>query len=289
MNAEIDNIDLVFEGKPESFVIETIESLYGSMARSTEEPHRHSYFSVIWPVSGSGKHMIDFREYDIQPDHIFFVNPEQVHQVIMETPVSGYLIRFTCEFLEKYSIRQDFITNLRLFKSCDDTPPLPVNDSVKEHLHLFCKNMLEAFQSAEEMRFETLSAYLKLFLIDCNTSCTILPISNPQNIEVGRTMVRTFKNLVEKHFSEWHQVKDYASELNVTPGYLNEVIKTSIGQSAKEYIQNRLVLEARRLSLFTNRSFKEIGFGLGFNDPSHFSKFFKSSTGRSLQEFKNRV
>jgi AraC-like DNA-binding protein len=149
--------------------------------------------------------------------------------------------------------------------------------------------MLEAFQSADEMRLETLSAYLKLFLIDCNTSCTIVPVSNPQNIEVGRTMVRTFKNLVEKHFSEWHQVKDYASELNVTPGYLNEVIKTSIGQSAKEYIQNRLVLEARRLSLFTNRSFKEIGFGLGFNDPSHFSKFFKSSTGRSLQEFKNRV
>ena len=146
---------------------------------------------------------------------------------------------------------------------------------------MFCKNMLEHSSRREEMRFETLGAYLKLFLIECNTSCTILPESNPQNIEVGRTLVRNFKDLVENHFSEWHQVKNYASALNVTPGYLNEVIKTSIGQSAKEYIQNRLVLEARRLSLFTSRSFKEIGFGLGFNDPSHFSKFFKSSTGRS--------
>jgi AraC family transcriptional regulator, transcriptional activator of pobA len=289
MNSEIENIDLVFEGKPASFVIQTIESLPGAMDKSTEEPHRHNYFTVIWPVSGSGKHMIDFREYAIQPDHIFFVSPEQVHQVNIETPVSGYLVRFTCEFLERYSIRQDFITNLRLFKGCDDTPPLPVNDSIKKHLHLFCNNMMEAFQSGNEMRFETLGAYLKLFLIECNTSCTIMPVGNPQNIEVGRTIVRNFKNLVESHFSEWHQVKDYASALNVTPGYLNEVIKTSIGQSAKEYIQNRLVLEARRLSLFTSQSFKEIGFGLGFNDPSHFSKFFKSSTGRSLQEFKNKV
>ncbi len=288
MNSEIESVDLVFDGQPASFVIQTIESLNGANGSYSEEPHRHNYFTVIWPLSGSGKHMIDFREYAIQPDHIFFVSPEQVHQVGIETPVTGYLIRFTCEFLEEFSIQRDFIANLRLFKSCDDTPPLPVSNPIKEHLHMFCNNMVEAFQSSEKLRMETLGAYLKLFMIECNTSCTILPESNPQNIEVGRTLVRSFKDLVESHYSEWHQVKDYASALNVTPGYLNEVIKTSIGQSAKEYIQNRLVLEARRLSLFTSRSFKEIGFGLGFNDPSHFSKFFKSTTGRSLQEFKNK-
>jgi AraC-like DNA-binding protein len=288
MNSGIDNIDLVYEGSPTTFVIQTIESLNSEMGNTTEEPHRHNYFTVIWFFSGSGKHMIDFREHAVQPHQIFFVNPEQVHQISIETPVTGYLIRFTCEFLETYSIRKDLITNLRLFKSCDDSPPLPVSDSMKKHLHIFCNNMLEAFRSTEEMRYETIGAYLKLFLIECNKTCTIRPEGNPQNFEVGRTLVRRFKDLVDNHFSEWHQVKDYASELNVTPGYLNEVIKTSIGQSAKEYIQNRLVLEARRLSLFTSRSFKEIGFELGFNDPSHFSKFFKSSTGRSLQEFKNR-
>ena len=289
MNTGIDSIDLALDGSPASFVIQTIESLNGEMGNPAEVPHRHNYFSVIWPFSGSGKHMIDFREYDIHPHQIFFVSPEQVHQISIETPFTGYLIRFTCEFLEKYSIRQDFITNLRLFKGCDDTPPLPVSDAMKEHLLMFCKNMLEAFQSSEEMRYETVGAYLKLFLIECNTSCIIRPAGNPQNLEVGRTLVRKFKDLVDDHFSEWHQVKDYASELNVTPGYLNEVIRGTIGQSAKEYIQNRLVLEARRLSLFTTQSFKKIGFGLGFNDPSHFSKFYKSSTGRSLQEFKNRV
>jgi AraC family transcriptional regulator, transcriptional activator of pobA len=289
MNSGIDNVDLLFEGSPASFVIQTIESLNGEMDADPEEPHRHNYFTVIWPFTGSGKHMIDFREHAIQPHHIFFVSPEQVHRISIETPVTGFLIRFTCEFLETYSIRQEFINNLRLFRSCDDSPPLPVSDSMKPHLLMFCKNMLEAFQSSGDMRFETVGAYLKLFLIECNTSCTIRPVGNPQNLEVGRTLIRRFKDMVDQHFSEWHQVKDYASGLNVTPGYLNEVIKTSIGQSAKEYIQNRLVLEARRLSLFTSQSFKEIGFGLGFSDPSHFSKFFKSSTGSSLQEFKNKA
>jgi AraC family transcriptional activator of pobA len=282
MNSGIYNVDLMYEGHPASFVIRTMEHMDGVV----EDPHRHNYYTLIWIISGTGKHIIDFREYAFEPDSIFFVSPEQVHQLIIETHPTGYIILFSCEFLEKYSIRSDFISNLRLFRSVDDTPPLPVGSPMKERLLLFCQNMFEAFHSSHEMRYETMGAYLKLFLIECNTHCSLKPETNPQNIEVGRTLVRNFKNLVERHFREWHQVKDYASDLNVTPSYLNEVIKTSIGQSAKEYIQNRLVLEARRLSLFTSQSFKEIGFGLGFNDPSHFSKFFKSSTGRSLQEFK---
>jgi len=289
MNSGINNIDLAYNGRPASFVIQNLEAMNNEMDTDTEVPHRHNYFTVIWPLTGSGKHMIDFREHIIKPDHIFFVSPEQVHLINIESPVSGYLIRFTCEFLETYSIRQELITNLRLFRTCDDSPPLPVSNSTKDLLLMFSKNMIAAFQSAGEMRFETVGAYLKLFLIECNANCTIRPEGNPQNIEVGRALVRKFKDLVDDHFSEWHQVKDYASSLNVTPGYLNEVIKSTIGQSAKEYIQNRLVLEARRLSLFTSQSFKEIGFGLGFNDPSHFSKFFKSLTGKSLQELKNRA
>ena len=107
-----------------------------------------------------------------------------------------------------------------------------------------------------------------------------------QNIEVGRSLVQRFKGLVEQHFSEWHQVQDYAKELNVSPGYLNEVISSAIQKPAKEYIQNRLILETKRLSLFTSKSNKEIGYELGFDDPSHFSKFFKTFTGNSIGEFR---
>jgi AraC family transcriptional regulator, transcriptional activator of pobA len=99
--------------------------------------------------------------------------------------------------------------------------------------------------------------------------------------------VKNFKELVESHFHEWHQVQDYASALSVTPGYLNDVIRESLPLSAKEYIQSRLILEAKRISLYTKKSGKEIGYDLGFEDPSHFSKFFKLQTGQSLAEFKS--
>jgi len=102
-------------------------------------------------------------------------------------------------------------------------------------------------------------------------------------------MVRHFKEIVEQHFKKWHQVKEYAEILNVSPNYLNEVIKTAIQISAKEFIQNRITLEAKRLAIFTNKSSKEIGYDLGFDDPSHFSKFFKINTGQSLQDFKSSI
>jgi len=146
--------------------------------------------------------------------------------------------------------------------------------------------MQNASASPEEMKFETIGAYLKLFLIECNGACSLYPDSNTQNIEVGRSLVQRFKELVEQHFTEWHQVQDYAKELNVSPGYLNEVISSAIHKPAKEYILNRLILETKRLSIFTAKSIKEIGYDLGFDDPSHFSKFFKTFTGNSIGEFR---
>jgi AraC family transcriptional regulator, transcriptional activator of pobA len=287
MSDRIYHIDLMHQGQPASFVIKTMESIDDELQGAADDPHRHNYYTVIWPFTGAGRHIIDFRTYEILPDHVFFVSPKQVHQVIVEGRPTGVVLQFTCEFLEKFSIREEFISNLRIFSNSDETPPLPLGETMKQHLKLFTDNMLQVFHHSGSMQSETLGAWLKLFLLECNSHCSLFPDLNPQRAEVGRNLVRSFKDQVEKHFARWHQVQEYADELNVTPNYLNEVIKTSIGQSAKDYIQNRLILEARRMSLFTTLSNKEIGYSLGFNDPTHFSRFFKSQAGISLQEFRS--
>ena len=138
----------------------------------------------------------------------------------------------------------------------------------------FAEQMLSAFRSQKELFLETIGAYLKLFLIECNGNCTSNSDTNTQNIEVGKTLVRKFKELVESHYMTWHQVKNYAELLNVTPNYLNEVIKSAINISAKDFIQERIILEAKRIATFTGKSGKEIGFDLGFDDPSHFRQVF---------------
>ena len=257
--------------------------------RITDAPHRHNYYSVIWSYTATGKHIIDFREYAIEPQCIFFVSPWQVHQVITDEAPSGIVLLFTLEFLQKSSIQEDFISNLRLFRDSDETPPLAIHEQMQVKLEYFIDNIYKAFHSNNELRYETIGAYLKLFLIECNSLCSLSPSDNTQSIEVGRLLVQKFKKLVETNYSSWHQVREYAYALNVSPNYLNEVIKNAINKSAKDYIQNRIILEAKRLSLFTDKSIKEIGFELGFEAPAHFSKFFKNYTGMSFVEFKESV
>jgi AraC-like DNA-binding protein len=289
---KIYNTDLIFNGSAMPFVIKTIEEAHQQTGGAADDPHRHNYYTVIWSITATGKHIIDFKEYTILPQHIFFVSPEQVHQVISdENPnPTGFIIQFTPDFLQKNSIRNDFISNLKLFQKSDETPPLLLNETMSGKLKVFALEMLQAFTSEPDMFFEVIAAYLKLFLIECNQHCSLTPnSSNTQFIEVEKTIVKNFKSIVEQHFTKWHQVKEYADALHVTPNYLNEVIKSSIQISAKDFIQNRIALEAKRMLVFTNSSGKEIGFRLGFEDPSHFSKFFKSNTGLSIQEFKETI
>jgi AraC-like DNA-binding protein len=283
---KIYSLDLMYNGTPMPFVIKTMEEIDEALGGIADNPHTHNYYTVIWPVNATGKHIIDFKEYPILPDHIFFVSPGQVHQIISNRKPVGYVILFSPEFLEKNSIRNEFIADLKLFQKSDETPPLPVSDKMASTLKIFAEQMLTAFHSHNDMFLETIGAYLKLFLIECNGHCSLNPGTNLQNIEVSKVLVKNFKALVEKNFNKRHQVKYYAESLNITPNYLNEVIKAALNIPAKDFLQNRLILEAKRMVVFTSKSAKEIGFELGFEDPSHFSKFFRSNTGQSLQEFK---
>ncbi len=289
MNDKIYSIDLKHKEMLVPFAFRRMEDIDAVQGGVADDPHRHNYYTIIWSFTARGKHIIDFKEYEITPDHIFFVSPWQVHQVITAPNPTGVVILFTPEFLQKNSIKEDFISNLRLFRGSDETPPLPIPAEMSKQLKGFAEGMRLAFDSEDEMRYDTIGAYLKLFLITCNGHCSLHPETNPQSLEVGRSLIRSFKNLVEEHFSEWHQVQEYAGELNVSPNYLNEVIKAGLNISAKDYIQQRVTLEAKRLVTFTKKSAKEIGFELGFEDPSHFSKFFKSHTGLSLQTFKETL
>lgn len=283
------SLDLMHKGSPALFAFRTMEEIDAALGGIEDKPHRHNYYTVIWPFSATGRHIIDFKEYIIERDKLFFVSPWQVHQVITDRRPTGYVILFTPGFLEKNSIKTDFISNLKLFRNIDETPPLDVSGPMAEKLRVFATNMHEAFNAGDDMSMEIIGAYLKLFLIECNGHCSLNIDTNLQRIEVSKSLVKGFKELVEKNFSKWHQVQDYAVTLSVTPNYLNEVIRSSVGMSAKDYIQHRITLEAKRMVVYTGKSGKEIGFDLGFDDPAHFSKFFRTNTGISLIEFRETL
>ncbi|GLU55228.1 hypothetical protein Dfri01_46890 [Dyadobacter frigoris] len=110
-----------------------------------------------------------------------------------------------------------------------------------------------------------------------------------QILSDGNELHKKFSLLLEKNYTTRKTVSDYAGILAVSPNYLSEVTRKATGYPPSYHIQQRIVLEAKRLARSSTLRMKEIAVHLGFNDYSHFSKFFKLNTGICFSDYKRIV
>lgn len=286
MHTAIKTYSLVDAGNsPLSFKLQTMEEIEERMAGAVDSPHRHDYFTIILVKQGGGKHFVDFKEYEITNNSIYFIYPGQVHQVIPKGLLSGWVLTFTNEFLLKAGISQQLIDDVYLYNNFGESPPLSLHDhEVKAYEDLI--QQILTFKNESPYSIEAKGSLLKLFLIKSHSLCTMSKTIDLQATEPGNPVFRSFKLYIDQHFKFKHKVGDYAQMLSVTSDYLNKVVKKLTGKSAKDYIQNRILIEAKRSLLFTELSNKELAFELGFDEPSHFSNFFKKNTGTSPIDFR---
>ncbi|WP_161905854.1 helix-turn-helix domain-containing protein [Paracoccus sp. MKU1] len=94
--------------------------------------------------------------------------------------------------------------------------------------------------------------------------------------------------LIAQHLGEGWGMADYASALSITPGHLNRICRAATGESASRHIEKAVMTEASRLLAFTRLSVAEIGYRLGFSDPSYFSRRFRVMTGQSPTAYRDR-
>jgi AraC family transcriptional regulator, transcriptional activator of pobA len=99
-------------------------------------------------------------------------------------------------------------------------------------------------------------------------------------------LAQSFRRLVDRHFRENWTVDRYLAALSTTPHLLAKACHQTFGLSVKAYIDERRLLEAKRLLLFTVRSVEDIGYETGFRDPAYFSRFFRVRTGMPPGEWR---
>lgn len=270
-----------------SFGISKMEAIYANRKGRADEPHRHDYFTVLVVHQAKGRHVIDFNTYDLANHQIYFVSPGQVHQVIEEESSVGYVMTFSTQFLIENSIPLSFIESLNLFHDYGQSPPLTPDDNHFRKLESYADEVFALFHSEDKMKELSIGSFLKLFLIECNKVCSINPIEANSDISENH-IISAFKSMVNASYKSEHSTSYYADQLHITPDHLNRLIKNAIGKTAKEYIQSRIITEAKRLLYFSTLSNKEIGFELGFNEPANFSAFFKKCTQLSPSNFKKK-
>jgi AraC-like DNA-binding protein len=246
-------------------------------------PHRHDFYLLVLFTRGEGTHTIDFVDYPIQPGSVFFMSPAQVHTWTYSDDADGYLIFFNPAFyLVDFPARK--LTDLPLYHSLA-TPPV-------EHLserdataigELFVRVYEEATGSGYR-REDIIRSYLNILLIKLSG---FVLVSHPARLSSrAQSQIRQLELLVEKHFMQRKTVRDYADMMALSEKQLYTICQTALGKPLQKIIQERLLLEARRLLVHTELSVAQVADRLNFLDHSYFNRFFRKETGETPEQFR---
>lgn len=252
-------------------------------------PHRHDdFYEILFITQGIGTYTIDFQQYEIKADTVFFLSPGQIHELRFSDDIKGSIFLFTSAFYHVNKADLYKLFELPFFYTLGkDTPPLLLQNETERVLleELFQKAILENEQDLAE-KDDAIRAFLDLILIHCKR---LYPELLEEKMSKGKVLVKRFKQLIEEKCQENVSVKDYAELLHVTPNYLSETVKSLTGRTSTDLINDRMVLEIKRMLVHSDLTASEIAFQLHFADQSYFSKYFKKLTQLSPLEFRAKA
>jgi YesN/AraC family two-component response regulator len=212
------------------------------------------------------------------------VGPGVVHQLQTTDDAEGYILSFTDSFLKLADQEFDSICPMKLCQFFSERVVVEIQKEATSEIKEIVIKMANELNNEYSFRTQMLQRYFKIFLIYLirNLENVLTFVKQTREIE----LVKSFMELLDRHFREKKMVADYASLLFVTPNYLNGIIKKNTAFSAGYLIRQRVVLEAKRMCRYSDSGMKEIAYDLGFVDSSHFSKFFKAVSGMNFSDFK---
>ena len=246
--------------------------------------HRDSHYIFTFLQTGHVKMMVDFKIIEAKNGHIYCVLPGQVHQGLLMNNACGWFIALNVDLVPDF-VRSAFEEYLV------DIMPLPVSNSESEKFNKLAQVLFEScteeMMATKENFFiikSLLNAYTGMFASHFLNECSHEKQKENRTLELARQ----FRILVRKNFITQKSASGYAEIMNISPGYLTEVISKATGKSPSYWIQQEVLLEAKRLLFFTNCTVKEIAYQLGYNDHTYFSRLFSRSEGGSPLSFRNK-
>ena len=256
---------MVFSGpSSEKLIFEKISPSNSSLL----EAQLSAELSLIWILEPS-QIRIDGQPIDLRPDQLICLT--EFHKIEVLSVPSAVLIRFN-----------------RAFGS-SQLPILNLSGTDRAKLGALCEVFaIEMNEEADQLQLEMLQMLLKRFLILCTRI-----YKSQVNLDVldssQSDLVREYNYLIEVHFRQKHTVAEYADLLAKSPKTLSNLFSKLGKKSPLAFIQDRIMLESKRLIGYTDKSIKEIGYELGFEDIQGFSRFFKKNEGCAPSEFKEKI
>ncbi len=245
---------------------------------------RDDLYKIVWAMNDDLKLGLDGYRVFLQKNHLLFATPLNQFDLDIENK-DVVVYTFNREF---YCIRDhDAEVSCNGFLFLGSSSPIVVELSEKEQksFSLLYEIFVEEFETMDHIQGEMLLVLLKRLLIkSVRIARKVLPVEDMPQTKLDT--IRKFNLLVEMHFREKHKVGEYADLLHMTPKSLSNLFSRYYTKSPLKVITERIILESKRLLDFSDKNINEIALTLGFDEVSHFSKFFKTQVGLSPTEYK---
>lgn len=248
-------------------------------------PFRHEFYAIAMRIQGEGTTQTgQFTKEHGNEFTLFFNSPYQAISWDIELNWKGYYIIFTENFIRNNATAPNLLADFP-FLRLDRSIPFPVETSEMEMLQIAFQKIMKEYHSDNEDKFQLIHAYTTLLLLyvkrSFNKHAVDQQITTQDNRTADISLLSRFQALIETSFYESmpnfnpHEVGSYARQLVIHPNYLNTVVKRITGRTAKQLIHDHMMVNARSLLTTTDLSIKEIAFRLLFEEPTHFTAFFK--------------
>jgi AraC-like DNA-binding protein len=242
-----------------------------------------SGLQLIWFGKGNHKLMIDAVEFEFKENEILFLT--EFHRLNVLELGEAKVLRFNRAFFCILDHDSEVGCRGLLFFGASQVPIIRLSEIDRERFILLWNAFVAELETEDVLQQEMLQMMLKRVMILCTR--LYKEQTDLSKIDASSSdLVREFNFLVEKHFREKHAVKEYAELLFKSPKTLSNLFAKLSDKTPLQYIQERILLEARRLLAYTDKPVKEIAYDLGYDDVQSFSRFFRSQEGKSPTEFR---
>lgn len=252
---------------------------------------RMNYYSLIWVKKGTGTVRADFSEHTFKENMLFSFSPYQPFMLNVGTEMSGLAINFHPDFFCIHKHHKEVACNGVLFNNIYSPPFVKVDGKAKTNFEMVIGQLRTEMQNPALAQYELLVSYLKIFLITASRLKTEQQTEAQKKIAQPEEpfILQNLKNFIETHYKTKHSASDYANMLAISPKALTKLTKTHFNKTLTDLISERIIIEAKRELYLTNKTVKEIAYGLGYNDEYYFSRFFKKNADVSPQIYRETV
>ncbi|MEX0647508.1 MAG: AraC family transcriptional regulator [Balneolaceae bacterium] len=249
-----------------------------------ERKRAENSFRIIWNRGSAVEIEVDAIPNLVETDHILCVTPHQKIN-IKGRPDDLKAFYFNREFYCIHENDHEVSCEGLLFYGSSGVSIIRLNKNEKEKFHHLYGVFMDEIQTSDSIQEQMLRMLLKRLIIKC-TRLAKEQYLGDQVSETGVELIRKFNVLVEQHFRRKKQVIEYAELLHKSPKTLSNLFLKFDEMTPLQVIHSRVILEAKRLMIYTDKTIKEISHDLGYEEISYFSRLFKKETGMNPTEYR---